>query len=100
MSGSNLPSEEDKPQRPIWGVIQALKNITPDSYVDKEAYHRSLDKIADSAMYTAPEAMYMRWGQLAASLQTFLGDPSDAPWKVTTAEVMMARKDYTEFLNE
>ena len=99
MSGSHLHPDEldERAARPIWDVITAIKNLTPDSYVDRDAYHRSLDKISESAMYTAPEAMYTRWGQLGATLNTFLGDP-DAPWKMTVAEVMMARKDYKEFL--
>lgn len=86
-------------ERPIWAVIKAIKTRVPDDFAERAGLMNSLNDIADSAAYTAPEAMYTRWTQTAACLQSYLGDPTDG-WKAEIAGIFANEIDYKQFIKE
>lgn len=86
-------------QRPIWAVIKAIKTRVPQDFAERAGFLNSLSDIADSAAYTAPEAMHMRWNQTAACLQSYLGDPTDG-WKAEIAQIFGDEVDYRQFIKE
>lgn len=85
-------------QRPIWAVLKAIKTRIPQEFEARAGLLNMLADIADSAAYTAPEAMHMRWTQAAACLQSYLGDPTDG-WKAEIAGIFADEIDYKQFLD-
>lgn len=85
--------------RPIWAVIKAIKTRIPTDWDARAGLLNMLSDIADSAAYTAPEAMHTRWIQAAACLESYLGDPTSAPWKTEIAQIFGAEVDYKQYLD-
>lgn len=85
--------------RPIWAVIRAIKTRIPSDYAERAGLLNSLADISESAAYTAPEAMYTRWTQVAGCLYSYLGDPTEG-WKAEIASIFADEIDYKQFLTE
>jgi hypothetical protein len=85
--------------RPIWLVLKAIKTRVPPDFEKRADFLNQLNEIEDSAAYTAPEAMPMRWKQVAWTLEAFLGEPVEL-WKQEIAGIFANQIDYKQFLKE
>ena len=85
--------------RPIYLVIKAMKTKIPFEFNSRGSLLDRLDEISYSAAYTAPEAMSIRWDEIAEALTVYLGEP-DNWWKKEVAMIFANELDYREFINE
>lgn len=85
--------------RPLHLVVKAMKTKVPFEFNSRAPLLDRLDEIIYSAAYTAPEAMGIRWDELAEALSVYLGEP-DNWWKKEIAMIFADQVDYREFLNE
>lgn len=72
--------------RNIIKVIQRIIDYIPDDFKDKEELTKELNNRGESASYTAPEAMFLRWQEVSYILGTYLGE-IDTPWKQKIADI-------------
>lgn len=72
--------------RDITKVIQKIIDCIPDDFKDKEELIKELNNRKESAYYTAPEAMFLRWQEVSYILGTHLKD-IDTPWKQKIADI-------------
>lgn len=77
--------------RDFFAVIKDIVGVVPESEV---GLRRQLVNCYDSACYTPPEGMLIRWYQLAGILDDALGDAEDKDlpaWAVTVRKIVTAR---------
>lgn len=76
--------------KPRWlpTVVKQIKDEVPLTFPRREAFFKSMDSIADSYHYAAPELYGMWWGKLATILDAYLGAPHERPWKEKVAAIM------------
>lgn len=66
--------------RNIATVIGLIIRQIPDTWEQKNDLQSALLDVVDSANYTAPESMSVRWQQMSELLEDYLGDPTEQ-WK-------------------
>lgn len=71
--------------RNISTVIDAVLTEVPTYHMH---LRQRLGVIRNSAIYTSPEAMHLRWADLAATLGEHLPNPPVEPWQVRVDEIM------------
>lgn len=67
--------------RNIITIMDRIFEEIPDTFDLKYTVQIRFDKIKNSTLYTAPEAISFRWRELAEALLHFLGEP-DEDWKI------------------
>lgn len=70
--------------------INAIIQLIPDDFSAKETVRIALKKRQESVRYTAPEAIGMRWQEVANILSRHLPDPNAWPWAKKIAELFSA----------
>lgn len=90
--------------RDIAKVIEAVLNIIPADFDDKETIEIIFENIKDSVAYTAPEIMRLRWKDVSDTLQYYIPvEPKDIErknWKFNILQVINAQQDYTQYLDK
>lgn len=77
--------------RNIETVIDSILELFPDCKGDEYCYpilREKLEKVKDSARYTAPEAMGIRWAHLCESLSKFLPIPPKEEWQIKIGQIV------------
>jgi hypothetical protein len=79
--------------RHITDVIKQLQEIVP---VEQEELHRVMNSVYQSASFSPPELMYLRWGRLAEIFETELKMPAPltAEWQVKAVAVLMDKSEH------
>lgn len=84
--------------RPIHDVARAILNQVPPDFPAYGILERSFDGVLNSAYYTAPEAMYIRWDELSALLHGSLKDHTHLDWVERIRRIFNNELNYEEFL--
>ena len=74
--------------RDIIEVIDRLLGIVPEGETGLRA---GLNSVKQSALFTAPEMMTIRWRRLGEVLQEEIGQPRE-PWQVEVGEIVRGEK--------
>ena len=88
-----------KKQRPLFKVMDAVVSATPDDWDGKTAMVQDLSHLKGTALYTAPELYSNLWYRFCEIVSDHVGK-DDLPWKRVVAEIVTAKRDYKEFINE
>lgn len=84
--------------RDIGKVMNAIVNIIPEDFEQRDHIEASFKHIAGSVPYTAPEAMSMRWDQLIQVLNAYVPLCESSPdWIKTLAKVANDEIDFKEY---
>lgn len=83
--------------RPIDRVLEAVFRQIPDDFKYRDSIRRNFDDIIESVRYTAPEAIYLRWGEAAQTLLDYIPAP-DFPWQETVRKIFNGELNYLDFL--
>lgn len=83
--------------RPLPQVIQAILNVTPETFENRAEMSHELEKIADSSCYAAPEMQSFWWGRAMETLEIYLGTPVEG-WRKTIAQIVGNQLDYNDYL--
>ena len=68
-------------------VIDQIKTKVPKYFEHRYNFFEELDCIVNEAMYTAPEAMHLVWGNLCGTISHYLGYPNEV-WKKDIASII------------
>jgi len=85
--------EMSKPDRDLNSVLYVILKHIPDDFVYKKSMVRRFSFVCESIPYTAPEAMYLRWGQCYEILEDYIPEPT-LDWQKTIAKIFSAEIDY------
>lgn len=72
--------------RNLVDVCSQIIEEVPDTFEQKPYLVDHLQEVCESYIYTAPEAIPGRWGQVSYILDKFLGEP-DADWKKNIVKI-------------
>lgn len=72
--------------RIIEKVIQAIKDVVPLEWEERDGLFSAMDEVLDSSHYRAPEAYVVNFEQLAIMLGIWVGEP-DTEWKKKIADI-------------
>lgn len=66
-------------------VIDQIVNELPENMTELKA---DLAKISESAFFTPPEGMYLRWRDVGLLLDSALGNPTGVAWKEAVQKII------------
>jgi len=72
--------------RDLTKLIEIIKKEVPENFEKRNDLFYALDDRADSYLYTAPEIIPERFGEVAEILNDYLGSP-DIEWKQKIADI-------------
>jgi hypothetical protein len=87
--------------RPLDSVLKAIINVIPDDFENKATLKALFANIIDSANYTAPEAMFIRWEQAYNELTSYIPIKAGVilkPWEEIVVGIFSATLDYKKYL--
>ncbi len=73
--------------RNILDIITQIKKYVPDDWENRDDLFHDLKSLQESVLYSAPEMMGFRWGQLGEILDEWLEKP-DTEWKQKISDII------------
>lgn len=87
-------------RRNITSVIQAIKNVIPENYQNRELLIKELDRISNKKLFLAPEIDDSPlWKLLDKTLFISLF-PIEKEWEKTIGSIMRNEVDYRKYLKK
>lgn len=85
--------------RPLFKVIQAVLNATPNNWEGRELLVMEIEHLKETALYMAPEHFPELWKTFCLIAQRHY-QKVDNSWKQTVSGIITGKIDYNAWLNQ